>query len=199
MMRLIILLLITAIISGCAPEKAGLEGPFKVTRVIDGDTLILSNSQKVRLSGINTPEKGECYYEEASKRLESLVLNSDVFLERDRTNTDKYGRKLRYVHKEKTDINLLMVSGGYAAAFDKYKNDTKRYDELKRAEETARTQNLGLWRCKREECEYVASKNSKVYHRADCKWAKRILPENKICYKSKDELPSRLKQSDCPT
>lgn len=198
-MKILPILLAIILLSGCTPEKTDFEGPFMVSRVIDGDTLVLSNSQIIRLSGINTPEKGECYYKEATKRLESLVLEGNISLERDRTDIDKYGRELRYIHKDGTLINLVMVSEGYAVAFDKYKDDTKRYDELKRAEETAKAQNLGLWQCKKEECKYISSKNSKTYHRADCKWAKRILPENRICYKNSDEIPENLKLSNCPT
>jgi len=198
-MRIILLSLVIILLSGCTDKKSDFEGPFSVSRVIDGDTLVLRDSQKIRLSGINAPEKGECYYEEASKRLESLVLEGDIFLEMDKTDTDKYRRELRYVYREGALINLMMVSEGYAVAFDKYKNDTKRYDELKRAEETARQQNLGLWQCKKEECAYISSKNSKIYHKAGCKWAKRILPENKVCYKSVKDIPKNLKLSNCPT
>ena len=51
-----------------------IEGPFIVTRVIDGDTIEINNSYKIRLSGINTPEIGECYYQEAKEFLSKLTL-----------------------------------------------------------------------------------------------------------------------------
>ena len=73
------------------------EGPFLVVKVTDGDTIDLSNGETVRFSGINTPEKGECYYNEAKQALTELVLDKEVFIERDMTNKDKYNRLLRSI------------------------------------------------------------------------------------------------------
>lgn len=184
--KTVFLLLILALISGCT----NLEGPYKVTRVIDGDTIELNNFQKVRFSGINTPETGECYYQEAKTRLGELLLGKDVMLEKDKTNIDKYDRELRYVYVNGLMTNSIMVEEGYARVFDKYKDDTKKYEELKKIEETAKSKKLGVWGCeeKKEECLYVGSKNSKTYHKPDCKWAKKIKPENIVCYKSEPEV-----------
>lgn len=184
--KTVFLLLILALISGCT----SLEGPYKVTRVIDGDTIELNNFQKVRFSGINTPETGECYYQEAKARLGELLLGKDVMLEKDKTNIDKYDRELRYVYVNGLMTNSIMVEEGYARVFDKYKDDTKKYEELKKIEETAKSKKLGIWGCeeKKEECLYVGSKNSKTYHKPDCKWAKKIKSENIVCYKSEPEV-----------
>ena len=62
----------------------------QVSKVIDGDTITLENGEKVRLIGIDTPERGQCYYKEAKLRLTELVLNKKVELEKDITNRDKY-------------------------------------------------------------------------------------------------------------
>ena len=107
----VLFLLALAIVSGCSDE--GLEGPYTVTKVIDGDTIALENSQRVRFSGINTPETGECYYQEAKDKLTGLVLGKAVFLERDRTDIDKYGRMLRYVYKDDILVNSILVEEGY--------------------------------------------------------------------------------------
>lgn len=184
--KTVFLLLILALISGCT----SLEGPYKVTRVIDGDTIELNNFQKVRFSGINTPETGECYYQEAKARLGELLLGKEVMLEKDKTNIDKYDRELRYVYVNGLMANSIMVEEGYARVFDKYKDDTKKYEELKKIEETAKSKKLGVWGCEEKEnnCLYVGSKNSKTYHKPDCKWAKKIKPENLVCYKSETEI-----------
>ncbi|MDP2909178.1 MAG: thermonuclease family protein [Nanoarchaeota archaeon] len=195
--KTVFLLLILALISGCT----SLEGPFKVTRVIDGDTIELNNFQKVRFSGINTPETGECYYQEAKARLGELLLGKDVMLEKDKTNIDKYDRELRYVYVNGLMTNSIMVEEGYARVFDKYKDDTKKYEELKKIEETAKSKKLGVWGCeeKKEECLYVGSKNSKTYHKPDCKWAKKIKPENIVCYKSEPEVKGLNPCNTCIT
>lgn len=161
------------------------QGPFIVARVIDGDTLVLNTSQKVRLSGINTPETQECYYEQAKQRLMELVLNKEVVLERDITDIDRYNRLLRYVYVNNTMINLVMVKEGYARVYDKYKDDTKYYDLLKLSE----PDNIGIWLCENalEKCAYVASKNSDIYHNANSTIAKRINPENLLCFQTREQ------------
>ena len=143
-------LIIVAIIlvSGCiAVPSNSLEGPFLVTKVADGDTLTLNTTEKVRLSGIDTPEKGVCYYKEAKEKLNSLVYGKEVFLEHDLTNRDKYKRLLRYIHYNNTTINFILVSEGYAQVYDKYSYDTKYYLKLKEIEAPAKEQKLGLWNC----------------------------------------------------
>lgn len=188
MAKKLLLIILILILFGCSSNN--LEGPFKVVKVIDGDTVDLNNSKRLRFSGINTPETGECYYQEAKDRLTELVLDKDVFLEKDRTNIDKYGRQLRYVYVDNIMVNSLLVEEGYAKVFDKYKEDTKRYEELKKIEDTAKSNKLGLWSCEndKKDCLYVGSKNSKTYHNPDCKWAKKISPENLVCYKSDLEV-----------
>lgn len=182
-----LIFLVLILINGC---NNSLEGPFKVTKVVDGDTLDLNNSQRIRFSGINTPETGECYYQEAKDKLTELVLGKDVFLEKDKSNVGKYGRLLRYVYVDATLVNAYLIENGYAKAFDKYKEDTKRYEELKALENIAKSNKLGLWGCKddKNDCLYVGSKNSDTYHDPSCKWAKKIKPENLICYKSESEV-----------
>lgn len=197
-MKIILLAIMLTAISGCATEN----NPHTVMDVIDGDTIDLENHERVRLSGINAPETGECYYNEAKDRLSKLVAGKEVYLEADRTDKDKYGRLLRYVHTGNSQVNKLLVEEGYVRVFDKYKEDTKKYDELKTAEDLAKKKKLGVWSCTEPSngCAYVASKNSKTYHPKDCKWAKRIRPENLVCFKSKEDIPEDLKPSkSCPT
>jgi len=208
-MKYLWILLILIFISGCnsgdltgnavAEDKLVLEGPYNVTYVVDGDTLDLSNGDRIRFSGINTPETGECYYQEAKDALKSLVLGKEVYIESDRSDEGKYGRKLRYIYLDDVMINELLVENGYARVYDKYKDDTKRYDELKEAEKIAIDQIIGVWACDQDPfkgCLFVGSKNSDVYHALDCKWAKKIKPENLVCYRSLDELEGK-RQSNC--
>ena len=175
------------------------EGPFVVTQVIDGDTLELETGERVRLSGINTPETGECYYLEAKQRLTTLVLGKKVYLEQDRTLEDKYGRLLRYIYLDDILINEILVQEGYAKVYDKYKEDTQRYEQLKEKETFAIKEQKGVWNCPDDpfkNCLFVGSKNSKTYHNLDCKYVKRIKPENIICYHSLTEVEG-LKKSIC--
>src|SRR3989344_4886614 len=67
------------------------------------------NKSHVRLLGINSPEKGELYYDEAEKFLEGLILNKTIKLEKGREDKDKYGRLLRYIFINDKNINLKIV------------------------------------------------------------------------------------------
>lgn len=201
-MQKLFLLLILIFISGCTTGNIILEekqGPFKVIKVVDGDTLDLNNSMRLRLSAINTPEVGECYYQEAKDKLSSLVLNKDVYIEKDISDMDKYGRYLRYVYLNSIPVNKYLVQEGYAKVFDKYKDDTSKHAEFKEVEKLANQSKLGVWSCtdNKQDCLYVGSKNSKTYHKPDCRFAKKILPTNLVCYKTEAEIKELTKCGSC--
>ena len=141
-MKKILIILIIILISGCGiTGNVVKEGPYNVTYVVDGDTIDLEGYGRIRFSGINTPETGECYYQEAKDKLAELILGKEVYVEKDKTDKGKYGRKLRYIYLDDILINKLLVEQGYAKVYDQYKDDTKRYDELKAVE----NQNIGAW------------------------------------------------------
>jgi endonuclease YncB( thermonuclease family) len=88
-----------------------------VTQVIDGDTIDVADGSRVRLIGIDTPERGQCGYQQATAQLERLVLGKQVALVVGaRDGTDRYGRLLRYVDVDGLDANLEMILGGHAIA-----------------------------------------------------------------------------------
>lgn len=150
-MKKTIIFILLLLISGCSITgyvvKSELEGPYLVTKVVDGDTADLEGLGRVRFSGINTPEKGDCYYKEAKEKLDELIMDKYVYVERDITDKGKYGRLLRYVYLNETMINGVLVQEGYARVYDKYSPDTKRYYQLKDLEEIAKENNLGVWNC----------------------------------------------------
>lgn len=121
-----------------------------VTRIIDGDTIEINNSVKLRYIGIDTPESVdprrelECFGLEASTRNRELVLGKEVRLEKDVSETDRYGRLLRYVYVDDQMINEVLVSEGYAQA-SAYPPDILYQDVLDRAEKQARIANVGMW------------------------------------------------------
>jgi endonuclease YncB( thermonuclease family) len=85
----------------------------KVDRVTDGDTIVLRDSTRVRLHGIDTPERDQPYGSEATAALENMVKESVYILEVD---TDRYGRMVGqlYHSTEGYDINASMVCAGHA-------------------------------------------------------------------------------------
>ena len=133
-----------------AGESTDSKDTFLVTKVIDGDTIELENGQKVRYIGIDTPEtvdprrKVECFGKEASDKNKELVLNKRVSLVKDVSETDKYGRLLRYVYVNDIFVNNTLVREGFANA-STYPPDVKFAQQFKKAEEEARAQRKGLW------------------------------------------------------
>jgi micrococcal nuclease len=121
-----------------------------VTRTIDGDTIKLDTGQSVRYIGIDTPETVDprkpvqCYGKEASERNKQLVEGKTVILEKDISETDRYGRLLRYVWIDDTLVNEQLVREGYAHS-STYPPDIKYQDRFNMAEKLARTEKLGLW------------------------------------------------------
>ena len=111
-----------------------------VNRVIDGDTLELENNQRVRLKGINTPEKSQPYYEQAKSFL-GLIENKTIGLEI--YGTDMYGRKLTYVFYNNQLINEQILKSGFAHLY--YYDKDKYYKRLKNAEAQARKDELRIW------------------------------------------------------
>ena len=113
-----------------------------VDRVIDGDTLVCDN-ETIRLLGIDTPEKGEFYYQEAKDFLRQ-VENVNVETLRDWDDLGKYQRKLRYIFYEDRMINIEIVEGGFGKSF--MTEDLKYEDKFKKAEEFAKNNGLGVWK-----------------------------------------------------
>ena len=136
----------------------------KVKRIVDGDTIVVTlnnKDEKVRLIGVNTPEsttKIETFGKEASNYTKDKLTNKTVYLEKDVSQTDKYGRLLRYVWLEipnqitedeikKKMFNAILVLEGYAQVAT-YPPDVKYVDYLKNIQNIARDANLGLWQYK---------------------------------------------------
>ncbi len=123
----------------------------KISEVIDGDTIKTSTGEKIRLIGIDTPETKDprkpvqCFGEEASNYLESLIEGREVQLEEDSIGDtiDKYDRLLRYIYSQNENINAKMIKDGYSYAYTNYPFSMS--DEYKKLENEAREAKRGLW------------------------------------------------------
>jgi Excalibur calcium-binding domain/Staphylococcal nuclease homologue len=89
-----------------------------VTDVIDGDTVDVSTGERIRIIGIDTPERGQCGFAEATSHLESLVSGKTVALVPGaRADKDRYGRLLRYVDtSDGIDVGLALVEADLAVS-----------------------------------------------------------------------------------
>lgn len=127
------------------PDSSGVMA--MVMGVTDGDTFdvrIGGVVEAVRVIGINTPESGECYYQEAADRFSELVLNVEVRLEADVSNRDQFGRLLRYVYVGDLFVNEVLVREGYAIA-RRYEPDVAMAGQLEAAQAQAQLDRVGVW------------------------------------------------------
>lgn len=121
-----------------------------VVKVIDGDTIAITGGKKVRYIGINTPEtvdprRGvQCFGKEASQKNKELVEGKQVQLEKDVSETDKFGRLLRYIYVDNLFVNDYLVRNGYAYV-SSYPPDVKYQEQFAKAQSWARENNQGLW------------------------------------------------------
>ena len=129
-----------------------------VSSVIDGDTIILTDKTHVRYIGMNTPEianaffkkKGECFGNEATQENKKLVEGKTIKMQKDVSDIDKYGRKLRYVWVPSTSsgqavfVNDILVKEGYAKV-DTVPPDTKYQTQFKLSAIEAEINQRGLW------------------------------------------------------
>ena len=198
-------------------EETETEEEFKeviCTRVIDGDTIEIKDDTgktfKVRYIGIDTPENGDNYFEEAKEANEKLVLNETIKMYKDVSETDKYGRLLRYIYIGDIFVNAYLVENGFAMA-STYPPDVEYSDYFAELQNTAQSKGLGFWGIEIVETTttettatettvtettetteqvsgpFVGSKNSDVYHYPDCSSAKQIKEANKIWFNSVEE------------
>ena len=95
-----------------------------VTHIVDGDTLDVrltsGKTERIRLIGIDTPERGVCYFSQATTRARQLAMSKQVVLRGDATQDtrDRYGRLLAYVWLPGgKDLGYQLIAGGFAKVY----------------------------------------------------------------------------------
>jgi micrococcal nuclease len=139
---------------GVTPESLP-QFDFRVTwadvdAVLDGDTIRLSDGRRVRYIGIDTPEiesnPPECFAREATTKNRALVEGKRVALRKDKSETDRYGRLLRYVYlSDGSFVNEILVRNGYAVAAT-FRPDVRFADDFTHWQAEARANERGLWK-----------------------------------------------------
>lgn len=146
MMRLVISILFLLIypLGVYADTLAG-----KVVRITDGDTVVVldsSNTQyKIRLSGIDAPERSQPFGQRSKEALSALVAGQQVEVDWDKR--DRYGRIVGKVIAQGRDVNLSQVRSGMAWWYRKYADEQSLVDQelYEEAETKARKGKVGLW------------------------------------------------------
>lgn len=156
-------------------EQTGHDKPtgdrFAVVRVFDGDTAELRGGDKLRLLGIDTPEAGEPFHDEAKEMLGRLSASGNCRVEYGGSRRDKYGRLLGYLYADTCFVNRAIVAAGlaYVYLFDDSDLKQTQIRELLDAQKSAIAEHRGLWGLVRErEKYYVNTVGSFRVHRPNC-------------------------------
>ncbi len=166
-LALSILLSIYLVILGCSEKQQ------RKPKVIDGDTFVMPSGEKVRLLGIDTPEKGEPYAERATNLLEKLIDDGKIKLKYDKQKYDKYGRLLAYVYVDTILVNRVLLDSGLAVAYFFHRNSA-HFNDFVKAQKSARLKSINIWsKPPKDTCEYyLATKSSFRFHRPTCRSVK---------------------------
>lgn len=151
---ILILLIFSPGITNAEKKPSSSNNFYYCPYVIDGDTIIViidGKKEKVRLIGVDTPEKDgpytkeEHFSREASAFTREMTEGENVRLEYDWQKRDKYGRLLAYIFLEdNTFLNAELIKQGYATVFRKFR--FKYRDDFIRYEQEARDNKKGLWK-----------------------------------------------------
>jgi len=137
---------ICLLLSACA-GAAELHG--KVVAIADGDTITVLDAQhqqhKIRLSGIDAPEKAQAFGQASKQHLSDLVFGREVLVTW--AKLDRYGRKVGKVWLGQADVCLVQVRMGMAWHYKRYQSEQPSADQAlyEAAESAARQAQVGLW------------------------------------------------------
>jgi micrococcal nuclease len=148
--------------TGKAKKSTSNDKPIEtvtVNRVIDGDTVILSDGRTIRYLDIDTPETKKpntpvmCFGPEAAEYNKLLVEGKKVVMVPDKEKTDQYGRELRFIflvgkdtNRIEQSVNADMVVKGFARNRS-YSPNTTYEKEFNDFNYKAQRENIGVWRC----------------------------------------------------
>jgi micrococcal nuclease len=137
-----IMLVLVGLLVGADPER-----PCTVSRVVDGDTFYCADGVRVRLIGIDAPERGQgrAARESTAALRRLLPVGARVRLEQDVGARDRHGRTLAYVWVADALVNERLVREGWAFLLTVPPN-VKYVNRLEQAQKAARAARAGLWR-----------------------------------------------------
>jgi micrococcal nuclease len=172
------------------PERAPGDR-FVVKRVIDGDTVELQGGDRLRLLGIDTPEMGERFHDEAMNLLKRLALGKNARIEYARERRDRYGRLLGFLYIDDTlFVNRLIVDSGmaYIYLFRNNELEMTQFKQLLDAQRDAMSRHTALWSIgHRPEAYYVSPDNSFRLHRPSCPSVQHLKPGHYRTFQTREE------------
>lgn len=134
------LILVSLLLAGGAAQ--GAEFVAKVIAVLDGDTVLIKGAKglkKIRMAGIDAPEKAQTFGETSRRSLAEMVLGKQVMVASEAV--DQYGRMVAHLSVDGLDVNAEQIRRGMAWEYSRFHNDRV----LLALQEEARRAPRGLW------------------------------------------------------
>jgi len=114
---------------------------FKLKRISDGDTVVTTEDTRIRLWGVDTPERDQRYVSDATSALTAMLNNQQLYLET--KDLDRYGRTMGVIYTaDGNEVNLELVCDGHAWWYEHY---AKNASDYKQCQADAQKNKRGLW------------------------------------------------------
>lgn len=185
----ILLLLLVRFVAEIGPDRTAGDR-FRAVKIIDGDTMELQGGDLLRLLAIDTPEKGEPFYDSATAYLSSLALGKSGEIQYGQRKRDGYGRLLGHFITDSLWVNREMLRQGLATIylFEDNLSDRQAIDRLLAAQEEAMRAGRGVWSLERRPEEfYLAIKGSLRFHRPHCRSLRKSDPKELLRFGAREE------------
>lgn len=116
----------------------------RVTRVLDGDSIIIASGERLELLGVDAPEKGECYAQKSQKELTKLLSKKEVRFKARKKFASAGNPSQAEIYVGSKLINQQLIRTGYAKSWSAHTTG-KQSESLKKAEQQAQIEKKGLW------------------------------------------------------
>ncbi len=172
------------------------------THVVDGDTIYLASGEKVRLVGVNTPERGVKGYQASKNFVSKLCLNKEVGINvDDRKYRDKYGRTLAVVIVDGKNLNEMLLKEHLAEVMyippseftpQKWADGTTQTAQATTTAQPSQQSNNSIQSAQKQSTSsdtstYIGNSNSYKFHKADCEAVSKMSEKNKVILNSRDD------------
>lgn len=173
------------------------------TQVVDGDTIYLANGEKVRLVGVNTPERGVKGYQASKNFVSKLCLNKEVGINvDDRKYRDKYGRTLAVVIVDGKNLNEMLLKEHLAEVMyippseftpQKWTDGSTQTAQVTATTQPSQQSNNNIQSTAKKQStssdtsSYIGNSNSYKFHKADCEAVSKMSEKNKVILNSRDD------------
>lgn len=182
------------ILSKYSDTECHVEEKAVCTKVVDGDTIYLDNGEKIRLVGVNTPERGVEGYITSKNFVQKLCLDKEVGIDIDDSkHTDRYGRTLAVVIVDGKNLNEMLLKEGLAEIMYMPPSEFYPYDwansdtHVASSDSSSSASSSSADSSHSGSGSYVGNANTGKFHVSSCSSVSKMSEGNKVYFSSRDE------------